>query len=125
MPETVAQILASRSEKTSSRKSDLEKAVGKLRKIDRLLDRLTTAARPESDSEGWGDWELIFNAIFSSDPHDIKLRTHAALDLAGASFPDYYDPDTTYEADARAWIEAFKEILEKLEARLRRDDDED
>ena len=118
MPETVADIIAGIRKQDKQPKNDLQRAVGRLRKIDRLLDRLVAAARPETVTEGWDDWELVYSAIFSSDPSDIKPRTDAALDLAGATFPDYCDPDTSYEADVRAWIETFKEILAKLEARL-------
>lgn len=118
MPETVADIIADTRKQEKQPKNDLQKAVGRLRKIDRLLDRLVAAARPETDTEGWEDWQLVYSAIFSGHPSDIKPRTDAALDLVGASFPDYCDPDTTYEADVRAWIETFKEVLARLEARL-------
>ncbi len=115
MPETVADILAGRSRPKDSQRSDFEKGLRKLRKIDRLLDRLVAAARPESDPVGHGDWELIYDAIFSRDPADIMPKAHAALELTGYRFPDYCDPDTTCEADARAWIEAFKDVLAHIE----------
>lgn len=124
MTETVDQILASRKKGDKQPKSDLQKAIRKLRKIERLLDRLVAAACPEDHAEFSGDWEKIYDVVFSRRPEDIKLQTHAALELAGTSFPDYYDPDSSYESDVRAWIEAFKRVLEDLEAReASRDDD--
>ena len=113
---TVADILAD-SKGPKQPKTDLQRGLGKLLKINRLLDRLVAAARPEDNPDGHDDWHQIFRAIFSSDPADIKPRALAALDLAGFRFPDYYDPDTSYEADVRAWIEAFKEVLARVEER--------
>ena len=115
MPKTVADILADSKAPKDRPRPDFEKGLRKLRKIDRLLDRLVAAARPEDDPVGHGDWELIYDAIFSKNPADIMPKAHAALELTGYRFPDYCDPDTTYEADARAWIEAFKEVLAHIE----------
>ena len=116
MAMTVPQILADMRGGSKQPKSALQKALGKLRKIDRQLDDLTSVARSEDDPVGSDDWDLIYGAIFSSDAADFKIRTHEALEQAGYRFPDYYDPDTTYEADSRAWIGAFKEVLERIEA---------
>lgn len=114
---TVADIIAeSKAPKTKPR-SDFEKGLRKLRKIDLLLDRLVAAARPENDADCWDDWQKIFDAVFSRDPADIKPRALAALELTGFHFPDYYDPDTSCQEDVRAWIEAFKEVLARVEDR--------
>jgi len=122
MAMTVPQILAEMRAPGKRPKTDFEKGLGRLRKIERLLDRLTSAARPEDDPEGSDDWTKIYGAVFSGDPRDITLRTHAALELTGYRFPSYCDPDTGYEEDVRAWIQAFKEVLERVEAAAEGDD---
>lgn len=116
MPQTVADILADRNRPKDQPRSDFERGLRKLRKIDRLLDRLAAAARPENDPDGYDDWKLIYEAVFSKDPADIAPKANAALALTGHRFPNYCDPDTSCQDDVRAWISAFKEILEHIEA---------
>lgn len=122
MTGTVADILSARRRDARQPRANLGRTVDLLGEIDRLLDELTAAARSEGHRDSWRDWELIFNAIFSDDPDDIRLRTQAALDIVGERFPEYCEPDAGYEDDVRAWIEAFKEMLAGLEKRLRQDD---
>lgn len=116
MPQTVADILTDRKTPKDQPRSNFEKGLRKLRKIDRLLDRLVAAARPEDDPVGYDDWKLIYEAVFSKDPADIAPKAHAALALTGHRLPDYYDPDTSCQDDVRAWISAFKEALAGIEA---------
>ena len=43
------------------------------------------------------------------------MESKKALEKLGKSFPNYCDPDTSYEEDARAWHRAFEEVLEEIE----------
>lgn len=43
-------------------------------------------------------WELKYNLIFSDE---ISSRVFELIDL------DYYDPDSTYEADVLAFVDGF------------------
>lgn len=114
---TVEQILAEGPDGRNSPKSDIDRCLKKLRKIEAFLDRLMAAVRMDDVSDREHDWELIYDKIFSREPDDIKMRTQRALEIAGFSFPDYYDPDTSYEEDARAWIDAFREKRRQIEDR--------
>lgn len=114
MAETVAEILAARGKEPRKKRTDLQRGLDRLHKIDRLLKRLVRAARPDHDSD---DWKLIYEALFTRDPEGIRPRTLAALELAGFDFPDYYDPDTSYDDDVLSWIRAFEGVLAKVEER--------
>ena len=51
------------------------------------------------------DWELKYDLIFSED---ISKRIFSLINL------DYYDPDTSYEEDVRAFMNALEEKAEQL-----------
>jgi hypothetical protein len=122
---TVKQILYGDTEESVGAKTPLSRSLKRMRKIGRLIDRLVEAVRTDEDGRE-EDWQMIFNAIFSMDnPDRLTARVHKALEIAGLSFPDYYDPDTTYQADATAWISAFREKLESVERARRAELDGD
>lgn len=123
---TVKQILDGDTENDTQAKTPLSRSLKRMRKIGRMIDRLVEAVRTDDDGRE-EDWQLIFNAIFSMDnPDRLTNRTRKALEVAGLSFPDYYDPDTTYQEDATAWIAAFRDKLESVERARRSElDDED
>jgi len=52
------------------------------------------------------DWEEKFDLIF--DTHREKVKP--ALQEAYLHL-DYYDPDTTYEEDSRAYVEALESLV--------------
>ena len=54
------------------------------------------------------DWESKYNAIFA-------MRIPEQFRQLGLSF-DWYDPDTSYEDDVRAFISAVEQFLPKVEA---------
>lgn len=45
------------------------------------------------------DWEQKYDMIFSED---MSRKVHL----------DYYDPDTSYEEDVCAWVDAFDSYME-------------
>lgn len=51
-------------------------------------------------------WETKYYVIFSAK----NTKVVPALRSAGLSL-DYYDPDTSYEEDARAFVNAVKELV--------------
>lgn len=53
-------------------------------------------------------WEIKFDQIF-----DMKIGTRTGI------YVDYYDPDTTYEGDTRAYVGALRSKISELEAILR------
>ena len=54
-------------------------------------------------------WETAYEAVFgtSKDVHSALRALNTRL--------DYYDPDTTYEEDVRAFVDALREKVEQLE----------
>lgn len=67
--------------------------------------------------ESEADWETKFSVLFNNYSRTIKPLLKAnGLKL------EWYDPDTSYEEDVRAYMAALlrlKEQLEKLPARVR------
>lgn len=71
-------------------------------KLLRELNRQANAIIDNDDIE----WEEKYDLIFCESMSRTVFRE---LRL------DYYDPDTTYEEDARAFVNAFNEKMEELE----------
>lgn len=57
------------------------------------------------------DWEDKFSRIFSKDISDKIRKLRNEL---GISF-EYYDPDTTYQEDVTAYIDALLQLKNNLE----------
>lgn len=66
--------------------------------------RLADTAKAIRDSGA--DWETKYDLIFSDDISVAVRRT-------GVGF-DYYDPDTSYEEDVRAFVDALVAKAEEL-----------
>jgi hypothetical protein len=56
------------------------------------------------------DWKMKFDVVFKR--HHAIIR--GLLERCGISF-DWYDPDTSYEEDVRAYMRALTELRERLE----------
>lgn len=56
------------------------------------------------------DWEVRYDLIFGSH----RKLVVPALESAGMRL-EYYDPDTTYEEDSRAYVEALESLLSSSE----------
>lgn len=56
------------------------------------------------------DWELKYDTIFSPN---ISKKVFALMKELNINF-DYYDPDTSYEEDVRAFSDALDSKIEEL-----------
>ncbi len=117
MQPTVAQILAEKPRTPKTPTNDVFRCAKKLGGIAALVDRLLAAARTEDEVDRDQDFEAIHEAILSGKPESIAERTKEALAVGGFVFPDYVDPDASYEEDVQAWVKAFREIRSQVEAR--------
>lgn len=61
-------------------------------------------------SENEIDWELKYDTIFSPN---ISRKVFALMKELNVSF-DYYDPDTSYEEDIKAFSDALKDKVQEL-----------
>ena len=74
------------------------------KKAQKLLKKTKLAV--ENNEDSWVDyWEILYNKIFS-EKFSLKLRDKYNLYL------DYCDPDTTYEEDVVAYINALNYYCE-------------
>lgn len=71
------------------------------------LDATLTAAAQAAGGDH-ESWEAIYYGVFGGNLDQECTRLFGRL---GMRMPDYHDPDTTYQADATAWIEAFREVV--------------
>lgn len=58
------------------------------------------------------DWEYKYDRIFGMSKEISSLLKSLNLTL------EYYDPDTTYEEDVRAYVNALGEVRKNLESHL-------
>jgi hypothetical protein len=70
--------------------------------IDELRELLRVAQHIVNST---ASWEIKYDLIFSNG---MSRRVHALLPL------DYHDPDTTYEEDVRAFVNAFDDKIKEL-----------
>lgn len=56
------------------------------------------------------DWELKYDNVFSPT---VSRRVFALMKQLGVNF-DYYDPDTSYEEDVKAFSDALDSKVEEL-----------
>lgn len=73
------------------------------------VDTASTGSDPSIDY-----WERAYGAVFDSGPLSLIARIREELTELGLRFPDYYDPDTSYEEDVRAYAEACAEFKETI-----------
>lgn len=74
------------------------------------LVRLNTKVQKIVDTKNV-DWQVKYDLIFSKN---ISTKIFQLFKEVNISF-DYYDPDTTYEEDIKAFSSAFKEKIEDVE----------
>lgn len=60
--------------------------------------------------DGHVPWYVIYDEIFSKE---VSQRIHALLHELHIHF-DYCDPDTTYEEDVRAYVDALARLAEDM-----------
>lgn len=66
-----------------------------------------------NDNGGQDPWEVAYDLVFSDT---ISRQVHSTLRAMNQSL-DYYDPDTSYEEDVRAFADAVSSkfsVLERL-----------
>jgi hypothetical protein len=61
-------------------------------------------------AESTGDWDTAFGLVFSPA---ISQRVFVLVRELGSAL-DYYDPDTTYEEDVRAFARALEDKVRQL-----------
>jgi hypothetical protein len=91
---------------------------GDVRQRERLINELLglysychdleLAAHADGDSDA--EWEKVFNAVFEGG---VSRRVQKIASELGIGF-DWYDPDTTYEEDARAFINGLGELVTRF-----------
>ena len=74
-----------------------------------LLNALVTEAERIRDSGI--EWDVIYNLIFFSS--GISLQINVLMNELNIS-TSYYDPDTTYEEDVRAYVSDRREKVDDL-----------
>jgi hypothetical protein len=62
-----------------------------------------------------GEWDVLFARIFAADPDGFGSRAINACAVQGIVFPDYADPDGTFEDDVEAWHGALREAVAALD----------
>ena len=85
-----------------------------LNEYERFIQRATEMEADIREEESWvvisnAYWETAYEAVFgtSKDVHSALRALNTRL--------EYYDPDTTYEEDVRAFVDALREKVEQLE----------
>lgn len=77
--------------------------------IDDQRDLLSAIAYVKAIAYSEAPPESIYDRVFSINSNTIR----PLLDKLGIEF-NYYDPDTTYEEDVRAYINAISEVYENV-----------
>jgi hypothetical protein len=83
-----------------NRDARTDAVVQELAEIDIFVGKVIAAATEDNDPVSW---EKAYNAIFSDR---VSKRVYELLRRIGSSM-DYYDPDTSYEEDVRAFASAL------------------
>ena len=90
-----------------------------LKKLNNQLQELVNNTFSSSlDSELLDPWEATYDVVFSKQ---LSTRVYTALKTMNQTL-DYYDPDTSYEEDVRAFATAVQEKTEQLEYSLENGD---
>lgn len=67
-----------------------------------------------ADGEPYKDlYEFLYDLLFDGDDC-IAHQVRTVLADMERTFPDYYDPDTTYKEDALAYMGALDELIESF-----------
>ncbi len=84
--------------------SDYKSGVGEHKALGELRQLVTELKEVLEDEEL--NWETKYGLVF--DTHQKKIR---GLLYKARKNLDYYDPDTSYEEDARAYVNALDELV--------------
>jgi len=91
---------------------DVAAAISEIVALDEYCQSLYQAAiEDEADPECDEVWERVFDAVFNSEVSQKVLRL--SRNIPGTAF-DWYDPDTTYEEDATAFINALNDYAGRI-----------
>ena len=84
--------------------------------LHRIVKKINHAIRIFEDGgmDPQDEWVTKYERIFS-------LRIWQDIERAGLTF-DYYDPDTSYEEDITAYVNALRKFLPKVELALEEDE---
>ena len=95
-----------------SNSADAQIVIAEIQELDAYCQRLYLAAiTDEQEPDPRHDiWERVFDAVFEGG---ISGKVISLSGRIGQSF-DWYDPDTTYEEDATAFINALHEFASEL-----------
>lgn len=91
---------------------DRARLIDELRKLEALVQDVVAAAAMDAsgNQSGSDPWERAYDIIFSDR---VSTRVFALSRILGHRL-DYYDPDTSYEEDVRAFANALAEHVEEL-----------
>ncbi|WP_327210976.1 hypothetical protein [Rhizobium leguminosarum] len=92
--------------------------VGMRATIEAAVEDAYAAARMAPGDDGDHHWRQVYDLLFDRDGDRLARQVYFLLSQMEREFPDYYDPDTTYQEDAQAWISAFDGMLEELSEEL-------
>ena len=81
--------------------------IDKGRKFLLLLSEYRAAVTADGNEEPWREaYDVVFGGALGA------IRDHV-FDGIGLQHPDYYDPDTSYEEDVTAWLDAQKTAVDE------------
>jgi hypothetical protein len=84
--------------------SDYKSGTGTSKTLGKLRQLVVELKEVLEDEEL--DWEKKYDLVFDTHQQQVEdLLKEARLHL------DYYDPDTTYEEDAKAYVSALDELV--------------
>jgi hypothetical protein len=92
---------------------DLEAAAGRERSllVNELLGLLSYCLDLEAAAGDYEfEWEKVFDAVFQGG----VCKRACAIAHKLNTILDYYDPDTTYQEDAQAFIRGLEELCRRL-----------
>lgn len=77
--------------------------------IKEAIDKHRNAIEYKDEGEEHVVWSEFYDACFAWMPNIREI-----LVGMGRTFPEYYDPDTSYEEDSLAWYGAFTKMMDEL-----------
>lgn len=81
------------------------RAIQELQYLNGVLEGMIINANNAGNPDSY--WKIIYGSLFGGS---IGNEARANLEVLGISL-DWDDPDTSYQEDAEAWIEAFRGTL--------------
>lgn len=79
-------------------------------KINAYAQNAITVAQESVGRTGGDVWQIAYGLVFSED---CSSRAYTQLKDLGIDF-DYYDPDSSYEDDIRAFADALNSTCERI-----------